>query len=248
MFMTYQPFEIEGADRAGRFVFLCDHAANTVPDFINAGDLGLPAEDMGRHIAFDIGAAAVTRALAAQLDGPAVLSNFSRLVIDPNRGEDDPTLIMRLYDGTIIHANRSVDEAARQHRLDRMHRPYHGAVAQVAAARSDPVLVSVHSFTPQLRGRPPRPWHVGVLYADDRRLADPFMARLAQESDLTVGDNQPYSGHLTGDTMDRHALQHRRPHVLIEIRNDLISTQEDQQAWACRLAPVLTDSLAASGL
>ena len=248
MFMTYQPFEIDGADRAGRFVFLCDHAANTVPDFINGGDLGLPAEDMNRHIAFDIGAAAVTKALAERLDGPAVLSNFSRLVIDPNRGEDDPTLIMRLYDGTIIHANRSVDETARQHRLDTMHRPYHGAVGKIAADRSDPVLVSIHSFTPQLRSRPPRPWHIGVLYAHDRRLADPFMARLAQEKDLTVGDNQPYSGHLTGDTMDQHALQHRRPHVLIEIRNDLISTEQDQQAWAQRLAPVLTDSLAASGL
>jgi len=222
--MSYTPYAIEGAARASRFVCLCDHAANTVPGFINDGDLGLPHEDMSRHIAFDIGAAGVTRALAERLDGPAVLSNFSRLVIDPNRGEDDPTLIMRLYDGTIIHANATVNEDARQHRLDTMHRPYHGAVAEVAGGQSDPVLVSIHSFTPQLRGRPPRPWHIGVLYAHDRRLADPFMARLAQETDLTVGDNQPYSGHLTGDTMDRHALQHGRPHVLIEIRNDLIST------------------------
>jgi len=246
--MTYKPFEIVGDARDGRFVCLCDHAANTVPAFVNDGDLGLPPEDMARHIAFDIGAAGVTRALAEQLNGPAVLSNFSRLVVDPNRGEDDPTLIMRLYDGTVIHANRLVDDAERHQRLERMHRPYHDAVAEVASRRRDPVLVSVHSFTPQLRGRPHRPWHVGVLYAHDRRFADPFMARLSQERDLEVGDNQPYSGHLTGDTMDRHALQHQRPHVLIEIRNDLISREQDQVAWAERLAPVLTDSLAASGL
>lgn len=246
--MSYQPFEILGEARAGRFVFLCDHAANTVPSFVARGDLGLPPEDMARHIAFDIGAAGVTRALAAALDGPAILSNFSRLVIDPNRGEDDPTLVMRLYDGTIIPANKTVTPAQREERLNTMHRPYHAAVAATLAPRDNPVLVSVHSFTPQLRGRPPRPWEVGVLYAQDRRLADPLMARLAQENDLTVGDNEPYTGHLKGDTMDQHALQHARPHVLIEIRNDLISTQTQQHAWAARLAPVLTDTLAASGL
>ncbi len=248
MSMTYHPFEISGAGRSGRFVFLCDHAANTVPPFVAGGDLGLPASDMARHIAFDPGAAGVTRALAERLQGPAVLSNFSRLVIDPNRGEDDPTLIMRLYDGTIIAANKSVDAAERERRLDTMHRPYHKAVAGVVATIQNPVLVSIHSFTPQLRGRPPRPWQIGVLYAHDRRLADPLMVRLAQEPDLCVGDNQPYTGHLQGDTMDQHALRHGHGHVLIEIRNDLISSETDQRAWADRLAPVLTDSLAASGL
>ena len=246
--MTYQPFEIEGADRGSRFVCLCDHAANTVPPFVAGGDLGLPPEDMGRHIAFDPGAAGVTRALAERLNGPAVLSNFSRLVIDPNRGEDDPTLIMRLYDGTIIGANKSVDAAERERRLDAMHRPYHRAVAEVTAKVADPVLISIHSFTPQLRGRPQRPWHIGVLYAGDRRMADPLMARLAQETDLCVGDNQPYTGHLQGDTMDQHALQHGRPHVLIELRNDLITDGTDQMDWAERLAPILQDTLAATGL
>ncbi len=246
--MTYHPFEISGADRPGRFVCLCDHAANTVPPFVAGGDLGLPPEDMNRHIAFDIGAAGVTRALAERLTGPAVLSNFSRLVIDPNRGEDDPTLVMRLYDGTIIPANKTVSLQDREHRLSTMYRPYHDAVAQVTAAQPDPVLVSVHSFTPQLRGRPARPWHVGVLYAEDRRMADPLLNRLRAEDDLCVGDNQPYSGHLTGDTMDKHALRHGRPHVLIEIRNDLISNEADQMAWADRLAPILTDTLAAFGL
>ena len=90
--MTHPAYEIEGADRPGRWLVTCDHATNHVPDWVAGGDLGLPAADMGRHIAYDIGAAGVTRHLAALLDSPTILSRFSRLVIDPNRGEDDPTL------------------------------------------------------------------------------------------------------------------------------------------------------------
>ena len=114
--MTQPSFHIDGAKRAGRWLFTCDHATNRVPDWIGGGDLGLHPSDMERHIAFDIGAAAVTRKLAGAMDSPAVLSNFSRLVIDPNRGEDDPTLLMQLYDGTIIPANRHADAAERERR------------------------------------------------------------------------------------------------------------------------------------
>ncbi len=241
--MNDAPFEIIGEDRPGRFVCLCDHAANTVPDTVAKGDLGLPPEDMNRHIAFDIGAAGLTHALSQRLNGPAILSNFSRLVIDPNRGEDDPTLIMRLYDGSIIPANKQVSPAEREGRLTSLYRPYHIAVEAVLTNRADPVVISIHSFTPQLRGRDPRPWHIGVLYADDTRFAHPLLNALRAEPDLCVGDNQPYSGHLTGDTMDQHALRSNRPHVLIELRNDLISTQEDQIAWADRLAPILSATL-----
>ena len=246
--MQHQPFEIWGPERSGRWVVMCDHATNAVPHFVARGDLGLPPEDMRRHIAYDPGAAEVSTKLAALLDAPAALSQFSRLVIDPNRGEDDPTLIMRLYDGTIIPANKTISVSEREARLDRLYRPYHSAAAGLLAARTDPVIVSIHSFTPQLRGRSPRPWHVGVLYADDTRLAYPLIERLRREPDLCIGDNEPYTGRLGGDSMDRHALSHGRPHVLIEIRNDLISTQTDQQAWAARLAPILQEALAATGL
>ncbi len=109
--MTYQPFEIIGAERPARWLLACDHAANTVPSFVNGGDLGVTPENMARHIAYDVGAAGLTRALAEALDAPAILSNFSRLVIDPNRGEDDPTLLMKLCDGTIIPGNRHADAA-----------------------------------------------------------------------------------------------------------------------------------------
>lgn len=244
----FQPFNITGADRPSRWLLTCDHAANTVPDFVAGGDLGLAPADMARHIAYDIGAAGVTHALAKALDAPAILSNFSRLVIDPNRGEQDPTLVMKLYDGTIIPGNRHADDAEVQMRLNRLYRPYHSALAQLAARRDDTVIVSIHSFTPQLRGRPPRPWHVGILYGADDRFAHPLLARLRDQPDLCVGENQPYGGHLPGDAIARHAIAYQRPNVLIELRNDLIETPEQQHAWAARLAPVLQETLAATGL
>lgn len=240
--------EVIGADRASRWVVTCDHASNHVPPDVAGGDLGLPVEDMARHIAYDVGIAGVVRALADALDAPAVLSRFSRLVIDPNRGEDDPTLVMQVYDGSIIPANRVITAAEIERRLERFHRPYHVALAEVIAARRDPIIVAVHSFTPQFIGRPPRPWHVGVLYSDDTRLAHPVIARLRRESDLCVGDNAPYSGHLPGDAMDRHGIQPGRLHVLIEVRNDLIGTAAAQTAWGQRLAGLLDGAVSDADL
>ena len=120
---------------------------------------------MARHIAYDVGAAGLARALGEALDSPVICSDFSRLVIDPNRGEQDPTLVMKLYDGTIIPANRHVDAAEVERRLATLYRPYHAAYAALAARRPDTVILAIHSFTPCLKGRPPRPWHVGVLYS-----------------------------------------------------------------------------------
>lgn len=246
--MTYQPYHIEGADRPARWLITCDHATNTVPDFVNGGSLGLKPADMARHIAYDVGAAGLARALAHHLDAPVILSNFSRLVIDPNRGEDDPTLLMRLYDGTIIPGNRHANDADLQLRLNRCYRPYHTALAELAARRADTIIVSVHSFTPQLQGRPPRPWHVGVLHAADTRLTDPLVDVLRAEQDLCVGVNEPYGGHLPGDAIARHAIAYERPNVLLELRNDLIRDAGDQATWGARLAPLLTQAAARAGL
>lgn len=236
-------YQIEGDTRLGRWVVTCDHASNHVPPTVAGGDLGLPAHDMARHIAYDVGAAGLSRALGEVLDSPVILSGFSRLVIDPNRGEDDPTLCMKIYDGSIIPANRHADAAEVERRLALFHRPYHDALAGLLARRADPVILSIHSFTPQLKGRAPRPWHVGVLYAADTRLAAPLLARLRAAGDICVGDNEPYSGHLPGDTLDRHGVQPGRPHVLIELRNDLIAAAADQLKWAARLAPMLDAAL-----
>ena len=233
---------MEGAERTGRWLVACDHASNTVPEaVVPGGSLGLCPEDIERHIAYDVGAAGVATNLAALLDGPVILSDFSRLVIDPNRDVDDPTLVMKIYDRTIIPANRDVDAAEVERRLDLCYRPYHAAYAELAA-RPGIAVCAVHSFTPQFKGRSWRPWEVGVLWAGDDRVARPLIERLRAEG-LTVGDNEPYSGHLSGDSIDRHALRYGRPNVLVEVRNDLIREPAGQRFWAGRLAPVLEAAL-----
>lgn len=247
--VTAEAYEIVGQDRPGRWLVSCDHATNIVPPWVGGGSLGISAADMNRHIAHDVGAAGLARELALRLDSPAVLSRFSRLVIDPNRGADDPTLLMKLYDGTVIPANRHAGAEELERRMERLYRPYHAAYAALAARRPDTVICAVHSFTPQLQGRPSRPWQVGILYSHrDTRLARPLIDRLRAEPGLCIGDNQPYLGHLDGDAIDRHALTPGRPNVLVELRNDLIGTAAEQAAWAARLAPILEEVLAASGL
>lgn len=238
--MRHEAFEIVGEDRPGPWLVTCDHATNRVPDWMG-NDLGIAPEDMARHIAFDIGARGLALALGAALNSPVIASDFSRLVIDPNRGEDDPTLVMRLYDGTIIPANRHVGPAEVEARLDRLYRPYHAALGRLAEGRA---LLAIHSFTPCLKGRAPRPWHVGILYSHlDARLSRAVIDLLRHEADLCIGDNEPYSGHLPGDAVDRHALRHGRHNTLVELRNDLIATPESQGIWAERLAPILQAAL-----
>lgn len=240
-----EAFQIIGEHRPGRWLVTCDHASNRVPDWVGGGDLGISAADMARHIAWDVGAWGLAQELGRLLDSPVIGSCFSRLVIDANRGEEDPTLVMKLYDGTIIPANRHVGPAEVEERLARLYRPYHAAYAGLAARQADTLVLAVHSFTPCLKGRAPRPWHVGVLHSHlDDRLSRALIARLREEPDLCIGDNEPYAGHLPGDAIDRHALRPGRHNTLIELRNDLIADPAAQAAWAARLAPVLSEVLA----
>lgn len=241
--ISWDPVRVFGEERRARWLVLCDHAVNTVPNWLNGGSLGLPDDDMDRHISYDIGAAGVALRLAEQLDAPVVMANYSRIVIDPNRGEDDPTLIRRLYDETIVPANRHLDVTEIEQRMTLCYRPYHAEVARLAARHTDTVIVSVHSFTPQLRHHEMRPWHVGLLFSEDARLSLPLAALLRDEGDLVVGENEPYSGHLPGDTIDRHATVPGRQNTLIEIRNDLIADDEGQSAWAERFARLLPQAL-----
>jgi predicted N-formylglutamate amidohydrolase len=236
------PFTVVGGDVGNGLLILCDHAENRIPP--EYGNLGLRAADLARHIAFDPGAAAVTRHLAARLGAPAILSRFSRLLIDPNRGEDDPTLIMRLSDGTVIPGNANVDGAERARRIRSCHAPYHAAIdsaiEQALAAGRAPMLVSIHSFTPVWRGRQ-RPWHAGILWDRDARLAAPMIEALRADVDLVVGDNEPYSGALANDTLYRHGTARGLAHALVEIRQDVIGEEAAAVAWAERLATILAE-------
>ncbi|MDP1628494.1 N-formylglutamate amidohydrolase [Parvibaculum sp.] len=248
-----QPFQLVNPDGLPGFLVLCDHASNALPD--GYGTLGLPPAEFGRHIAWDIGAAGVARHLSALLDCPAVLARFSRLLVDLNRGEDDPTIVMKLSDGAIVPGNRDVDahrDAAEfAHRIAAFHAPYHDAVeSMIARARGKgavPILISVHSFTPRWRGNV-RPWHTGILWDKDGRLPVPLIAALRAEGDIVVGDNEPYTGRLKNDCLYRHATMHGLPHALIEIRQDLIETEEGQAAWAARYARHLAGIAAMPGL
>lgn len=238
-------FEALNTTATSNVLVLCDHASNCVPSSVNGGSLGISEPDMNRHIAFDIGARETALLIAEALKAPMLASRFSRLVIDPNRGEDDPTILMKIYDHTIVEGNRFANAAEKQRRIEAYHRPYHAAIdaalARVTSRGETPVMISIHSYTPQLNGRPKRPWHIGVLWDDDARIPVPLMAKLRENPEIVVGDNEPYSGELRGDTMYFHATKNGHPHVLIELRHDLIDTPNGQAKWAAILAKPLKD-------
>jgi len=235
-----KPYRSIEGDLSTRILILCDHAENTIPEpFAN---LGLRSEDLNRHIAYDLGAAPVAERLAKLLSAPALISCFSRLLIDPNRGLDDPTLIMQISDGLVVPGNAGLDEAAIAARVARHYTPYHQAIERAIdagiAAGKPPVVVSVHSFTQAWKGVP-RPWSVGVLWDKDPRLALPLLEGLRTIPGILVGDNAPYTGQLKGDTLYRHGTRRGLAHALIEVRQDLILGPEGQAEWATRLAEVL---------
>ena len=239
---------IEG-DWTSGVLILCDHADNRIPS--SYGTLGLAPEDLSRHIAYDIGTAGVTEHLARVLGAPALLTRFSRLLIDPNRGLDDPTLIMQLSDGRVVPGNAVLDEAEIQTRVDRYYAPYHHAVDvaidTAIMAGKPPVLLAIHSFT-QAWKSVPRPWHVTVLWDKDPRLACPLLKELQAVPDVTVGDNVPYSGQLKGDTLYQHGTVRGLAHALIEVRQDLILGPQGQAEWAERLAEVVRKVLATADI
>lgn len=243
------PVELFNPDSAAHLLLVCDHAGRQVPHRL--GRLGLADEAFERHIAWDIGAAQVARRLAKQFSAPLVLSAYSRLVVDTNRRRGDPTAIPEESDGTAVPANHGLSEADRAARFAAVHEPYHAAIAaRIAAVRQRgtvPAIVSIHSFTPSFKGFA-RPWQIGVLWNRDDRVARPLMERLAARG-VAVGDNQPYSGQdRHGYTMPRHAEDTGLPHVLIEIRQDLIETAAGAETWAATLHGVLAPVLANPGL
>ena len=229
--------------RSGRYVLFCDHARNTVPAELCG--LGLPASELARHIAWDIGAAGVTEALSEIFDAPAILSNTSRLVIDCNRHLDASDLIPEVSDGTAIPGNLHLSEAARAARIETWFHPYHDAVESIllerAAAGAPSIAVSIHSMTASLAGIP-RPWKIALSSHRDRRLADPVLAALRRPGDVLVGDNQPYDLNPEVDySIPFHALRRQLPHLQVEFRQDEIPDASAQRRWALRFAQALLD-------
>jgi len=234
------PFEELKGNAA--LLFVCDHASNRVPASLD--HLGLPPERFAEHIAVDIGAGAMTRLLAASLDATAVLAGYSRLVVDCNRAPEDPSWIPAESDGIAIPGNRGLDDAACSRRRNEIYSPYHTAIARcLGAMPTEPALISIHSFTPSMQGVD-RPWHVGVLWDGDARIAGPLIATLKQEPGINVGDNQPYSAREPrGYTVSHHAKDKGLRHVAIELRQNLIASDAGAQEWAERLTRILTPIL-----
>jgi predicted N-formylglutamate amidohydrolase len=222
------------------FLITCDHAGNLIPRCL--GDLGVSAIDRERHIAWDIGALGVAQTLAQLLDGELVAQRYSRLVIDCNRPPDSAELITIRSEATDIPGNRDLPSAMREARMSRIYTPYHATLRTLldirAGNKRQNIFVAVHSFTPIYLGQA-RPWQLGILSGEDRRLATPMLEFLRNHSDLCIGDNQPYRIDEKDYGIPMHALARGLPHVLFEIRQDLIAQPAGQRVWAERLAEVL---------
>ncbi len=243
------PYEYITGDLGKGLVILCDHASNKIPEHYN--HLGLPPEQFERHIAYDIGAAKVVRQLAGILGVPALLGRYSRLLIDLNRGADDPTMIMKLSDGAVIPGNRNIDQNETRIRIARYYRPYHEKIDEILdrgiAMGKPPAILSVHSFTPFWKDVP-RPWHATILWDKDARLPEPMLRALRAQTGIITDDNVPYSGELEGDCMNQHGTRRGLAHSLIEIRQDQINTAEGVHKWAQRLGVMMQDILKTPGL
>jgi predicted N-formylglutamate amidohydrolase len=223
------------------FLLVADHAGNLIPRAL--GRLGLAETDCNRHIAWDIGVVGLARLLADQLKANLITQNYSRLVIDCNRPLDAATSIANLSEDTVIPGNAHVSKRDREARTREIFEPYHAQIAAELDHRQSAglptALISLHSFTPVFKGLS-RPWHVGVLYNRDSRLARPLLALLHADDDLLVGDNVPYVvGDATDYTIPVHGERRGLPHVLLEIRQDLIEDESGQREWAVRLARLL---------
>lgn len=218
-------------------LLIADHASNHVPDGI---DLGIDPALLNQHMAIDIGVDPLGRLLCERLGMAGVFGDVSRLVIDLNREEDAPGLIPFESDGHAITGNHLLDAAARRDRIERYWRPYHDGIAARIAADRPRLIVSLHSFTPQLSTRPEeaRPWQIGVLYNQDDRAALPGIAAL-RAAGIVTGDNEPYSGKLLNATMNSHAEANAIPYLGLEVRQDLIGDPVGIASWADRLAPVI---------
>ncbi len=236
------PVRVGNRQGNGPFVILCDHASNHIP--AEFGTLGLNADELTSHIAWDPGALAVARLMASSLDAALVESCISRLVVDCNRPPEAPDMVPEISELTPIPGNQGLSAAERQRRIRLSHVPFHAAIESLVeerlSARRDIFLVSIHSFTPIYKGIE-RPWHIGIIHDQDMRLAEPTLEALSEiGGGMIVGDNQPYSpADRVYYTLERHARSRGLPCMMIEIRNDEIATTSGQRQWAELLSEIL---------
>jgi predicted N-formylglutamate amidohydrolase len=236
----------DGGD-APLFIFV-DHASNKIPSAYD--NLGLPEDMLATHIGWDIGAASLARKLAKCLKAKSLFCRYSRLLIDPNRSLDKTDLVPSEADRIPIPGNLDLSSADRHQRIETFHQPYHEQLElcldQVCRAHKDPLILSVHSFTPRLLGDAQgRPWHMGFLWREDEASARALMAYLAQHTEYVIGDNQPYDARVYNYSVDRHVGPRGLRHITLEVRQDLVSNDQDVDRVADNLAPALDRMLTA---
>ena len=241
------PFEVVNATGHAPLVIACDHASNAVPPEI--GNLGVSDADMQRHIAWDIGAAAISRHLAKAFDAPAILCGTSRLVIDCNRQLRDPTLIPVVSDGTVVPGNEGLSSEQRAQRISAYFDSYHEACREILAARCDigrrPLFLAVHSMTDRMRGKF-RPWEIALSSNENRRATDPALMVLLQLDGVVVGDNEPYDMNIDEDySTPEHALWRGLDYLQVEFRQDVVATSEGQKRFAELFMPAVAAAIAA---
>lgn len=229
------PVELFRTDGQAPLVLTCEHGGYAVPAVLQDGMPG--PEDMTRHIAYDVGAAQVARGLSSLIDAPLAVQPYSRLVIDCNRPRHASDLTPVMCDGSMIPFNQAVDDAERQARWDAIHQPFHGAVTKLLETRGRVALVAVHSFTPKMRNGSPRTMEIGLLVRQDRQFAEALrQALLELEPNLAVVFNAPYTIDDESDyTIPVHGEARGLPHVLLEIRNDLIAGSFGVERWTSLL-------------
>lgn len=229
------------------FVLLGDHAGNLIPERLAA--LGLSAAELQRHIAWDIGVAALGGRLAAALDAVSIQQTYSRLVIDCNRAVTANDCIAEVSDGTAVPGNRQLDAAAREQRITAVYAPYHDAIDAELGRREarglETILVSLHSFTPRMNGFD-RPWHIGVLHDGGTTAYAKAVLMALQRGPYVVGDNEPYRMDRTDYTVPRHAYAAGRRYVELEVRQDLLGSDEGCDAWAAIIAAALQTAASAA--
>jgi predicted N-formylglutamate amidohydrolase len=242
------PFTETNPGGALDVLFTSDHNGVAVPAALD--NLGVPAHELRRHAAYDIGINAVAEVLAARFDAPLIVANYSRLVIDCNRHPGAPGSMPATSDGTVVPANQSISNADRAAREAAIFHPYHAAIAgRLQAMRTrdgghGPIIIALHSFTPVIGGVF-RPWDIGILWKDEDQLARPIIDTLKAQGDMAVGDNEPYSGsHPAGYTVDHHVAPLELISIGVEFRQDRIEFRAGAEAWARRFGDALERVLA----
>ena len=239
-------YGIINKNSSSNLVILCDHACNNIDDKIAKDNLNLSTKDLNRHIAYDVGALEISKVLSKELNSTLIFTKFSRLLIDPNRSPEDPTSIMRFYDKTLIKGNNNLSKKDKELRIKTLYLPYHKIISKTLDDKINngmtPKVISVHSFSKQLKENKVRPWDIGILWNEKNMFSVNIYEGLKKNKDLTIGINEPYDGKLPGSTIDKHCKINGYDHVILEFRNDHLKKMNIVEKWGKLVSNIIKEN------